>query len=216
MFLFTALASVYSLSQFPFHLFVYFFYCAPLVIVAFCFVMTRAKAKAPSVALYAVVAFYAAFGVWHLNRGHLGGVTAALDHRLEVPRGGIRIDEGSARMYAELYRLIQSHSSKGSAIYASPDCPEIYFLNERRNPTPDFYEFFNEHPLSTEKLLKLLDDQKIEVVVVNWGQGTCSGPMPRERVAAIAKRFKQRAEVGKFDVFWRDLPDAEQVAVSKR
>lgn len=204
-FLMATMASLCSLIQYPFSVHIYFYYCAPLVILALYFVVTQTSATAVKPALNLVLLFYAVFGFVHLNRGIIRTPEMAQQRVLEFPRsGGLTVTGMEADAYNDLYTLVQQCSAPGSAIFAAPDCPEVYFITERKNPTGDFFDFFNQHPLSTAEFQKLLDERRIEVVVINR-EPSFSQPMDPARVAAVAGRFPSRGKIGKFDVFWRSL-----------
>ena len=50
---------------------------------------------------------------------------------------------------------------------ALPDCPEVYFLSGRRNPSLFIYEFSLLYKLTSPRLLRLLNARDIAVVVIN-------------------------------------------------
>ena len=51
-----------------------------------------------------------------------------------LTRGSVSVYPKEAQLYQELIPVIQSHAL-GSFTYATPDCPEIYYLSGLRNPT---------------------------------------------------------------------------------
>jgi hypothetical protein len=87
-------------------------------------------------------------------------------------------------------------------VYATPDCPEVYFLLGVRNPTRDLYEFLQSPRLGVEDTLALIEHRKINLVVINR-EPFFSGPIDVALEAALESRFPQSEVVGRFVVRWR-------------
>ncbi|MFM7925398.1 MAG: hypothetical protein ACKPJJ_34675, partial [Planctomycetaceae bacterium] len=69
--------------------------------------------------------------------------------------------------YQRLITKIQTDTAPEEAILAGPDCPEVYFLSGRRNPTRVFYDFFQPDLLKTDaELNELASRERIRMVVV--------------------------------------------------
>src|SRR5439155_25723243 len=132
-------ASLCSVVQFPFGAPVYFFYAAPLVILAATALFASA-AQPPRFVLGALLCFYLLFVILRVSPGLIYelGTKYAPDiqtNRLTIARaGGLRVQPSDALLYDELIPLVQSHAA-GKFIYAAPDCPEVYFLSGLQNPT---------------------------------------------------------------------------------
>ena len=62
---------------------------------------------------------------------------------LSPDRGGLRVGAEEQDEYERLVAELRAHASSGY-MYATPDCPEVYFLSGLRNPTRTFFDFFDE------------------------------------------------------------------------
>ncbi len=197
LFLLLAMAAMTSLVQFPYSFAIYFCYAAPIVILAI--VAAVMKQDRPPIQLHLSVAmFFLGVALLWLNHGRVQriGVRYVADDQnttLSLPRCGLRVSAGQAKLYTDVVKSIQEHSRDGAAIYATVDCPEIYFLANRRNPTRSFYEFFESDYLGDldkriTRIVKMLDENDIEVVVFHW-RGEFSGPLPIELAQSLVSRF---------------------------
>jgi hypothetical protein len=141
-----------SLVQFPFALDFYFLYVVPLVFVG-APLLLRAAAGSPVIGGYqrsAAWAFGVGLSLFALlelkSVVPLGSVTGVPENiggiRLNFDRCGLTVERSLGEVYVRLVAEIQSRTTAGEAILAGPDCPEVYFLSERRNPTRLFYDFF--------------------------------------------------------------------------
>ena len=128
--------------------------------------------------------------------------------KLQLARCGLTIRSDQARLYHSLVETIQAHSAHNSYIFATPDCPEVYFLSERRNPTKTMYEMFDDRQQgSTAKLLATLNDRDVHVVVLKL-YSEFSAQIDADLVARLKERFPARRELrsergGEFIVLWR-------------
>src|SRR5262249_49981694 len=158
-------AALLALLQFPFAAPIYFCYAAPLVALALAaLVPPRAR---PTHAVLA--AFYLAFALWRLNPGYIWTLGVRPDRygplaRMDAPRAGLRVPVEDARTYAALAAQVRSRS-RGEFIYAAPDCPEVYYLSAKRNPTRDTFEYLRTPP-PPETLLRRLRETMVDVVVI--------------------------------------------------
>jgi hypothetical protein len=91
--------------------------------------------------------------------------------------------------------------TRSSFIYVTPDAPEVYFLSGLRNPTPVFYDFFDEEAGRTDRMLRTLEREGVNVVVLNTGLRFSPPPPPR-LVEALEARFSSARMVGPFIVRW--------------
>lgn len=161
LFLLSAVAALSSLTQYPQSYAIYFCYCAPLVLL-----LIHALAGAfPSRVRWApaaVLGCYLAFGALVLNSGYgtdPGISLRQFAHGLNNDRGGLRVQREAAEQYDQLVQAVRELTPEGEFIYAAPDCPEVYFLADRRNPTPTMFDFFDQQPDRADRILELLDDK---------------------------------------------------------
>ncbi|MEO8257042.1 MAG: glycosyltransferase family 39 protein [Acidobacteriota bacterium] len=192
-----------SLIEFPFAVPIYFCYTAPLVALTVSAVVGSEPAapRLPHVALAAVLTILA---VRHINPGFIYGLGTQSDSYPTVPsklqRLGLRIRNDERSQYQKLLGLILSHNTS-RYVYAGPDCPEVYFLTGMINPTRTFYEAFDQQRMTPAAVLTLIEEHGITVVVINRTP-EFSGPLSSEVDAALAARFPQSDEAGRFLVRW--------------
>jgi len=207
-----SVAVLCALIQFPFAQPTYFYYVAPLAVLAVLSLSSlRPVAASGRVAIGSLMAFYLVLPLWLATPGFL--ITNGLDtHRdlkmqtLPFARaGGIRMIPQEEREYARLIPLVQGHA-RGRFIYAAPDCPEVYFLSGLENPTPTLYEFldpdFLNVPARTGRIFATIESHGVHVVVLKDSSST-SGAIPAELRAALDARFPQSARVDHFEVRWK-------------
>ena len=224
LFLLLAMTAMVSLVQFPYSFGIYFCYAIPVGVLALTAIVMRQES--PPLALHLVIAgFFLGFAVIWLNHGRVQriGVRHVPDDQetvLELPRAGLRVSAGQSRLYTRVVSAVQKYSKKGSSIYATADCPEIYFLADRKNPTRSFYDFFEpdfagEPSLRVKRIKQLLDENEIEVVVLHWN-GEFSGRVPMDFAEMVAtnfpnvEHFVRQTKMGvqadpAFSVAWREL-----------
>ena len=156
--------------------------------------------------------FYLLFALFWLNRASISPgmefVPAKNNIPLRLERGGLNVGSPGPQIYGLLVSLINQHSLPGEYIYASPDCPEVYFLSGRKNPTRTLFDFFDTDFKSdpqgrTERILDLIEERKINVVVVRW-HGEFSGWFNRDLLGEIESRFPNRVDLQIFTLFWRE------------
>jgi len=218
LFLACAAAAMVGLVQYPHAYGIYFFYAAPLVLLTALYVAAM-QPSPPWRLLGGVIVFYLAFAVLQLNGPdpHRNVGWRSFTRKFEplgLERSNLSVPSDEAAVYRELVNLIQAHSSTGSSIFAGPDCPEVYFLAQRKNPSGVMYEFFRPGRLSDAgQVLRWLDEHEVQVVVINALPGF-SDPIDPEVVNAIAARFSnhrtltmswgpERRQIDRFRVFWR-------------
>lgn len=220
LFVVLASAALVNLVQFPYAFGIYFCYAAPLIVLAIVYVVA-AETAAPARVHVALLLFYLAFALLWVNRGFIrdiGGRFTAIAQGtpLDLPRAGLRVSAPEADLYRRLVAVIQAHSSDGDFIYATPDCPQVYFLAGRRNPTRTFYDFFDaDYGADPEprrrRLLAAIDAHHVDVVVINW-QAEFSRTYDPGLVAALTTQFPNRVDVAieeppgpaSFTVRWRE------------
>jgi hypothetical protein len=223
-FLLMSMAAMVSLVQFPYSFGIYFCYAAPFSVLALASAI-HLQADSARTTLLGALCLYLGFALVWLNHGRIqciGVEFVAQDNSAVMPlsRCDLRVTESQASLYKRVIAEVVAHSQDGDYIYATTDCPEIYFFSGRRNPTRTFYEFCDpdfQVPAS-ERVLRIiatLEQCGVEVVVLHW-EGGSSGPPPLELVIAIAERFPntrhffrnasfRKGEDPVFTVAWRDL-----------
>lgn len=213
--LFAVLASAVfaSLNQFPYSSPLYFCYAAPLAAVAVAAVARRPQ-EGPgprTLALVALLAVYALFGVRWLLPGAVRTLGLVFKPRpdleeLPLERAGLRVPGDHALIYPVLAAEAGARSAPGSAIYAAPDCPEVYFLCGRRNPTRTMYDLFDSDWDAPEarrrRILDTLEAERVQVVVLRQ-RGEFSGPIEGGLQDELVRRYPGSRDIGHFQVRWR-------------
>jgi hypothetical protein len=220
-------AALGSLVQYPYAYGTYFFFAAPLMVLAALYVVAHER-YAPKRVVAVLLAFAICLAVLRIPQPDprlLNGFrrtdfpTAAL----QLPRCNFTVYREDARVYHELVTLIQTHSAHGSCIYAAPDCPEVYFLSHRQNPTRTFYDLFDQPTdKCAARVMDLLSRWHIDVVVVNHAPGFSAAVdddtlallhtrYPHQQVLR-ASRDPQSPPTDRFTVFWREVSDARDAA----
>ena len=216
-----AMTALASLVQFPYAFGVYFLYVAPLLVVLFAFLASRQPAALRR--LWVVVAcFHFGFALLWVNTGFVRTMGMRYfpdpsDTYLELPRAGLIVDRLNAQAYTQVVRAIEAHSEPSAYIYAAPDCPEVYFLSGRRNPTRTFYDLFDRDYAGAEerraqRILETLEDHAVDVAVI------CKYPEFSSRISRplteqLERRFPWSIDVKPlFTVRFRDRPDSQHAA----
>ncbi len=204
LFLVTTMGAWMALFQYPFAAPIYFCYAAPLIILALFGAVQLQDRFRPihSVPLFASIA---AFAVLSANRGYADTIGAMpeirrFDSPLNIQRAHIRVGSEDAATYSTVVRLVKDHAV-GEFIHAFPDCPEIYYLTERRNPTPANFDFF--YPLSDRAVDQLWIDRGIDLVVINH-LPRFSPAVSSAQLARVRRRFPEGVRVQQFEVRWRE------------
>ncbi len=205
LFLLMSLVALITLVQFPFSAPIYFCYAAAFIPLAL-LVLVSAEVR-PSPLHGCVLLFYIAFAMFFLNPGYvfrLGDVPGRYraDADLDLPRGGIRVSAADSATYRELAAAVEEKGS-GPYIYAGPDCPEVYFLCGKRNPSRFFFEHLSSFYGDSEGILRLLESRGVRVVVWNTSPDF-SRRLQENYRAALASRFPHSRPIGKFVLMWRD------------
>ncbi len=207
LFLLVLAAQLMSLQQFPFALAVYFCYGAPLLIVAALHVLAGLSGESQRMG-WCLGALYLAFAVVWMNPafnvGFAGGYSPN-SRVMALPRSGLRVPQSDAQQYESVVKLIHQNSTPGSCILALPDCPEVYFLAGRKNPTRRLYDFFAEANGQGNDILQLLDKEAVPVVVINLAPSH-SPPVDPTLLRQIARRYPAQERVNDFIVFRKPSP----------
>jgi hypothetical protein len=206
LFLMLSITALCSFVQLPVTTGVYFCYVAPLVVLATAAVISSLNypPRLFLVGTYCFVLFYVIFEVtpgFVYSMGQLyepDRQTATVN----VPRtGGIRTFPAQARTYETLNTIIRQHA-RGEYIFAGPDCPEMYFLYGFRNPSRFFFDFWDDAPGRTQRILNTIKAHDISLVVLN-NDPVFYRPVPSDLRTALEQEFPNRASVGNFEVRWK-------------
>jgi hypothetical protein len=200
-----AVAAACGLVQFPYSSPIYFMYAAPLGALAAAAVVAMLPG-APALPAAATLAFYVLFAVRWIHPGFIYdmGLHYSRDTQtvpLAVDRGGLLVTPEDADVYSRLVATVRSQA-RGPWVYATPDCPEVNFLTDTRNPTRDLFEFFEDGG-SRDATFASLDAKHVNLVVINT-KPAFSPPLAGAFVARLATRFPNFVEVGRFEIRWRE------------
>ena len=175
-------AASLSLIQFPYSSGIYFCYASPFLILAFAAIVARTK-KYDRQLWGSVAALAGIFAVVWVNFSNPR--TVGVFHQqaseivtLDLPRGGLKISTVGYDEIKPTIDYIRKHSQPNEYILAGPDCPQFYFLANRKNPTPQFYDLFQASVIrdgrgkgditTVEQELKaVIENRDIKLVVIN-------------------------------------------------
>lgn len=193
-----------SLIQFPFAANIYFCYFAPLLILMIVYFRSIVPGRVPG-RESGILVFFLLFAVASLNRCYVAGGRFPYDkaQQMKISRASLLSRPQFAEYYPEVIDIVQRHSESGDAIYAAPDCPEIYFLADRKNPTRTMYDFFDSPQQRTDKLIRMLSLEDITVVVINF-MPEFSSKMDQRLQQEVLQKFPIRQQVGPFIVAYRN------------
>jgi hypothetical protein len=209
LFLLLAVAALVSLVQYPYAHRIYFCYGAPLVILAVV-ALEASTPGAPTRLHLCLLAFYLLFAITSVHAGNTRGLAGSPGERatLALDRGGLEVRASDAELYARLVNEIHLHAGPGTFIYATPDCPQVYFLSARRNPTRTLYDFFDQDvardlTIRTRRILSVLEEKDVKVVVINWTPDFTTW-IARDLLDALLTRFPYETALPRYSVRWRD------------
>jgi hypothetical protein len=203
-FMLLAVTAACNLIQFPYSASIYFCYVVPLLILCVLGLGNLVdKASRPILAgVFGVALLYA---VWDLTPRFLlnrGEPYAPTGPAYVLPRGGgLRLYSDEARENAEVVSIIAQHA-RGNYIYATPDCPQVYFLSGFRNPTRTLFDFMDEPAGRTQRILASLHAHDVNLVVINYAAGF-SGPLPQDLREEIDKEFPERTNTENYEIRWK-------------
>ena len=201
------ITAVWGLVQYPYSLAIYFCYVAPLVVLTAVAVLHSVPRLPPAIP-GALTAFYLAFAVTRVNGRPLHQMgeryrAPVSMQSLTLPRGGIEIPSFQAPGYRALITTLRERA-RGGYTWASPDCPEIYFLSGLGNPTRSLFDFFDDPRQRAARVLSALDTHGVTAVVLNR-RPAFSPHLTADRVLldALLQRFPYAEDFGSFEVRWR-------------
>jgi hypothetical protein len=203
-FLLVAVLAAIDMVQFPFSAPIYFSYTAPMLALA---AVPVASLGARPLHLTMLLG-YLAFAVMSLNVGYAWNIGVihqagyAVTDTRPLTRSRLRIPPDDAFEYLGLVSAIRTRIRTGEYVFATPDCPEVYFLSGTRNPTGDLYEFLRGPRRGVTETLELLEHHHINLIVINRAPHF-SGPIDPALEMALESRFPHSEMVGRFVVRWR-------------
>jgi hypothetical protein len=204
--LMAAMAAFLSVIQFPYAFGLYFYYAAPPILLALLFAVSLGSRSWTKVQVCFVL-FYVGFGVLWLNTANMRktGVSYERSQATEVllpERANLRVSEADKAVYDALVGVIREVAGDAPYILATPDCPEVYFLSGKKNPTRVFYEFFDPAQPTPQQLLADLASKGIRVVVLN-GSPEFSEQVSQELFGLLSEAYPEHVDIGWFRVLWK-------------
>jgi hypothetical protein len=203
-FLLLGVLAAIGMVQFPFSAPVYFSYTAPMLALA---AVPVASLGARRLHLTMLLG-YLAFAVMSLNVGYAWNIGVvhqagyAVTETSPLARSRLRIPTDDAFEVLGLVSAIRTRVRTGEYVFATPDCPEVYFLSGTRNPTGDLYEFLRGARRGVTETLELIEHHHINLIVINRAPHF-SGPIDPALETALESRFPHSEMVGRFVVRWR-------------
>jgi len=206
-----------TLVQYPYSTGIYFCYYAPLLILGVLAVV-RSQAAGWQRSWIGIGLLALLFAVSMLNFSsprRLGAESQSIARQGPLsPRADLAVNLRDLEDYGSLIDLLERVTSEGETIYAAPDCPEVYFLANRRNPTRTMYDIFDTRKGREQLILEMLEKHKVRAVVVNM-RAEFSRPLTDGFLAELERIFPQRRRIGivhrgpvspptaRFRVYWR-------------
>jgi len=145
------------------------------------------------------------FAVATMNRGYIYNLgfshaPSALSVPLNLARAHMAVSAADSATYRRVLDLIATHIGDGQLI-AGPDCPEVYFLTGRVNPSGTLFDFFGDH-VSDGWVNDLPGWRTASVVVLNHERRFSFGPSA-DLVAKVRNEFPKAEAAGTLEVRWR-------------
>lgn len=204
--LLVCMTALCSLVQVPYAGSYYILYFAPIAILALLAIVTSREGGAGPRTVIAA-AFFLAFGVLRVNPGHISVVGRYAPQSewptvaLPIARTGLRSGPIQSLRYTQVTELLRDHSAPGGYTYAAPDCPELYFLSQLRNPTRTLFDFLDDHSGHDSRVLRAIDSTRVTAIALN-STPLLSAPIDSILAANLRARFPDSAVVGNFVVRW--------------
>jgi 4-amino-4-deoxy-L-arabinose transferase-like glycosyltransferase len=205
-FLVLSVTAACNLIQFPWSIPIYFCYVAPLALLSVTAVASQLR-QPPRWAMAGALCFCLCYVVWDITPGFINdmGEQYSPDQqvaKLTFPRADdLRVYASDARVFNSLVATIQAHS-RNQYIYATPDCPEVYFFSGFRNPSPVLFDFGDNPTGRTQRILRTIQAHDINLVVLDQ-RPQFSEPVSADLRAALEQAFPNRATVDIFEVRWK-------------
>ncbi len=194
-----------ALVEFPFAAPIYTLYALPLTMVA-AVALVRVADRIPSALQIVVIGFLLTFGLVRVVPGSQGsrGLGFAPSENiapLDLPRSGLRVAPLEAVVYDNVIELVQSKAS-GSAIWAGPDAPEIYFLSGLPNQTRTFFDFLDGPAQNSSSLVDRIGALDARVVVVKKN-AQFSPALSLAVVDSLRRIYTSQRDFPGYLVLWR-------------
>lgn len=194
-----------GLVEYPFAAPIYTLYALPLTLVALA-ASVRVIGRAGITMQLLVAGFFLAFGLLRIVPGSVGSLSHAFQRspdvtRLDLPRGGLRMEAHEAKLYGEMIPFIVEHAA-GRPIWAGPDSPEVYFLSGLQNHTRTFFDFLDSPATMDRPLPARLDALGVGVVAIKLNSQFSSAVSP-ETFATLRAAFPNERVFRGFVVLWR-------------
>ncbi len=182
LFILLMFAAALSLLQYPYSSGIYFCYTSPFLILAVAAIVTRTKKYDRQLwgSVAAIAGIFAVVWINFSNPRTVGELHQQASEMvtLDLPRGGLKIPAVGYDEIKPTIDYLQQHSQPNEYILAGPDCPQFYFLANRKNPTPQFYDLFQASVIrgwhgkgyitTVEQELKAaIEKRDIKLVVIN-------------------------------------------------
>lgn len=193
-----------SLNQFPLAAPVYFVYTTPLLVVSAVVCLTSWGAAPKLLAPWGLM--LTLFGLISLNPGSQYAVgrehdPVALDAPLGLPRANLTLLADHANGYRAIVQTINAHIASGW-LAAGPDCPEMFFLTSRFNPSGVMYEFMA-RPGSPGRAIYDFEGWRGATVIVINHSPDFSQPLAPELITRLRGEFPHGTQILWFEVRWR-------------
>ena len=197
-----AMSAMLSLNQYPYSAPNYFAYVAPLAILTAALVAARYQAL-PRLVFGGVALSAFAGVVLRVGSVHTVGVNSTWwddNHRLAMPRGGLRVPASDSAQYTDLFRIVTEHRGSGS-MYAGPELPETYFLFGIRSPLREVYRFVPVGTIDSTQMGQFFDTTAVRVVLINHAP-LFLAPIAPSVQAWLAIRYPRSERVGSIEARW--------------
>lgn len=194
-----------SLIQFPYSAPIYFCYVAPLLILSIVAIGTSVEHPPRLVlsALFFVCLLYTVLDMTpKFLSNHSGIQGAGSNPEFALPRsGGLQLYGDAVREDTEMVKILRQHAT-GTYIYATPDCPQVYFLSGFRNPTRTLFDFMDDPQGRTQRILSAIRSHNVSAIVINRA-ANFSGPVPHDLKEALDSEFPEQTNTENFEIRWK-------------
>jgi hypothetical protein len=194
-----------SLVQFPYSSAIYFCYVAPLALIGAILVSDTAP-RLRGIDGRPLAALLILFAVLSMNRGTidlLGQIHAAVPMQtpLDVPRAHLVLTAGDVQAVRRMVSLVNQHLGSGELV-AGPDCPEVYFLAGRVNPSGALFDALTDSGVDVSGSGPSWIGPETSVLVLNH-RPEFSEPPARSYLDAVRRDFPHGDMAGWYEVRWR-------------
>jgi hypothetical protein len=138
--------------------------------------------------------------VWNLGIRY---TTYRPENVLDADRANIRVTDTDKALYSQIIDLIRKHRGSTDYVYATPDCPEVYFLSGMRNPTREIFDFLTRSESAPMKIMEILSEKNVNVVAINETPHFSGLVSPKLRTLLV-DRFPFSVDLGQFTVRWKE------------